>query len=299
MDDMQQKALEEYTKQMQQLSENIGTEGSPFAGMMTAEQLEQFGQVMQQASDDAMAAYANGIDANELMAQYGVEFDEEDYTQFVAEHPVAPGMENYMAVGALLIGTNDEPYETLALSGDKEDFVEALEEAWGIENREEALEMLDSLLAGRHTAVLQPEFDIINLHGIENYFEAAGEDSCLDEDDLENLDAAYEAIEDILEIPAAAAKKVKSVSAWDIDRVGLLARMLSHVGYITVDEAYDYLKKAGAQAKEHFTSWEEYIISVILGRSLHLGLSQYVFACALDLLTDSKSFLDARPITSL
>lgn len=297
MDDMQQKAMEEYLRQMQQLSENLGGAANPFAGLMTPEMMEQFSQNMQAASESVMNAYENG-GITDLLSQYGLE-EAEDYAGFVAANPVAPGMENYMAIGALLIGTNDEPYETLVLSGDKEDFVEALEEAWGIEDREEALEMLDSLLAGRHTALLQPEFDIIEKNGIENYFEVAGEDSYLDEDDLENLEAAYEAIEEILEIPVARAKAVKSVAAWDIDRVGLLARMLSHVGYITEAEAYTYLKKAGAQAKSHFANWEEYIISVILGRSMHLGLSQYVFACAMDLLTDSKEFLDARPISSL
>jgi hypothetical protein len=59
------------------------------------------------------------------------------------------------------------------------------------------------------------------------------------------------------------------------------------------------LEKAGTKIKENFDSWEAYIVSVLLGRGFAMGLAEEPYAVALDLLTDSRSFLDGHPIKDL
>ena len=226
------------------------------------------------------------------------EMSDEDLQAFLEEHPVPDELKKHLMIGAVLIGTNDEPYITLALIGDKEDYRDTLEGGWGIENRSDALEMLESLLKGRHSESFKADFAVIKAHGTDGYFDNA-EDPIFDEDDIENYEAALEGLVDVLELDSEVGENCTSLYAWDLDRIGLLARTLSHAGYITDEEAYDWLKKAGKKATATFGSWEDYIASILLGRALHMGLAQEPFAVAYDLLHDSKELLDTYPLASL
>ena len=225
------------------------------------------------------------------------EMTEEELQAFIEANPVPDEMKKYLVIGSLLIGTNGEPYTTLALTGEKEDYRDSLECHWGIENREDALEMLESLFAGRHSEQFKEDYALLKEHGTDGYFDNT-DDPIFDEDDIEEFETAKEAIDEILSL-LPQAENCTSLYAWDLDRIGLLARTLSHAGYITEAEGFDWLKKAGVKAAETFTSWEDYIVSILLGRALHLGVGQEPFVVACDLLNDSKYLLDLYPIESL
>lgn len=224
---------------------------------------------------------------------------DQEVLEFIAAHPVPEDLQKYLMIGALLIGTNDEPYTTLALMEDKDFYRYELQNAWEIEKREQALEMLESLMAGRHSSRFAGDYEILREYGPDAYFEHAGDEPGLDDDDIESYEAAIEGFVEALDLPEDIAANCTTLLAWDLDRVGLLARMLSHVGFITDTEAYEWLKKAGKSAAERFASWEEYFVSLLLGRALHLGTALEPFSSALDLLTDSRELLEAYPISSL
>jgi len=239
-----------------------------------------------------MAAYQN------MVMDDDDEISDEEWQAFLDANPVPAGMEKYLTIGGFLNSANGEPQTVLALTGDKEDYRDSIESNWGIEGRDDALEMLDSLLKGRHSELFKEDYAIIREHGIEDYFDNA-DDPTFDEDDIEMFEAAVEGITDILCISIDYVEECESLYAWDLERIGLLARILSHVGYITEDEAYEWLKKAGKLAAKTFKSWEEYAVSLILGRALHLGLTEELFAMTYDLLTENPEFLEKYPIESL
>ena len=308
-----EKTLESALKQQETMSKDLGVEVTAedkqeLIDQYTQQAEMQEGMMRQQMAmqESMMAAYGGG-DMPDLAASMSQtiedmydddEMTEEELETFIEENQVPDEMKKYLMVGAVLIGTNDEPYTTLALIGDKEDYRDTLECSWGIESREEALEMLESLLKGRHSEQFKKDYEVIKIHGTDGYFACAG-DPLFDEDEIEDFETAKEACGEILEL-SAQAENCTSLYAWDLDRIGLLARTLSHAGYITTDEAFDWLKKAGAKAAETFATWEDYIVSILLGRALHLGAAQEPFAMAYDLLTENRSlFVDTHPIETL
>ena len=241
-----------------------------------------------------MAAYQNMI----MEEDDDDEISEEEWQAFLDANPVPAGMEKYLTIGGFLNSANGEPQTVLALTGDKEDYRDSIESNWGIEGRDDALEMLDSLMNGRHSEAFKKDYALIREHGTDDYFDHT-EDPLFDEDDIEMFEAAVEGITDVLCISIDYVEECQSLYAWDIERIGLLARILTHVGYITEAEAYDWLKKAGKLAAKTFKSWEEYAVSLILGRALHLGLTEELFAMTYDLLTENPEFLEKHPIESL
>ena len=310
-----EKTLESALKQQETMSKEMGVEVTAedkqeLIDQYTQQAEMQEGMMRQQmAMQESMMAAYGGENMPDLAASMNQtiedmyaddddEMTEEELEAFIEENQVPNEMKKYLMVGAVLIGTNDEPYTTLVLIGDKEDYRDTLECSWGIESREEALEMLESLLGGRHSAQFAEDYAIIKEHGSENYFDNT-DDPLFDEDEIEDFETAKEACGEILEL-SAQAESCTSLYAWDLDRIGLLARTLSHAGYITTDEAFDWLKKAGAKAAETFATWEDYIVSILLGRALHLGAAQEPFAMAYDLLTENRSlFIDTYPIETL
>ena len=290
----------------QELIDHYRSQAEMAQNMMRQQMEMQAAMMESMGGADAMAAAMAQVQAAMVQAQSGDDDDddddegisEEDLQAFLDAHPVPEAMKKYLTIGALLIGTNDEPYNSLALLGDADDYREGLEENWGIEDRDDALEMLGSLLEGRHSDAFAEDYAVIMERGIEGY-DADDDDAMFDEDDLDDLNSAREGLVEVLELDPSYAANCKSLYAWDLDRIGLLARQLSHVGHISQDEAYDWLQKAGQKAAETFDSWEDYIVSLIICRALHMGLSREVFIVAYNLLNDDKAFLEAYPIASL
>ncbi|MDR3282408.1 MAG: DUF1266 domain-containing protein [Candidatus Methanoplasma sp.] len=214
--------------------------------------------------------------------------DDVDLDKFTAENPPPAQFEKYVPIGALLIGTHDEPYGTIAVTQDDEYTSAILEEGWGIEDRKEGLKMLESLLGGRHAKKFGKTFEAVK----------AGKTSGIDPEEVGCYEGGVEALRDYLEIPEAQVRGCVTLVAWDLERVGYLARLFLNVGYITADEAWDWIKKAAAEIKKNFRTWEDYYVSVLLGRGFAMGIDEEPYAVAHDLLIDSRDFLDNHPINS-
>ena len=281
-----QEIIDNYTQQAQMQEAMIRQQMEMQAAMMNGGGVD-FGQLADAAQEN-YGAYADMYE----------EMTEAEMQAFLDEHPVPEDMKKFLMIGSVLIGTNDEPYISLALTGDKEDYRDSIESSWGIEGREEALEMLASLLEGRHSVLFKESYDILKEHGAADYFEH-DDDPDFDEDDIENYLGAKEVMGEFELLSESEIDGCTTLYAWDLERIGFLARILSHIGYITEEEAYDWLKKAGAKTAETFNSWNEYFVSLMLGRALHFGLAREPFAIVYDLLTDSSKLLNIYPIKSL
>lgn len=86
--------------------------------------------------------------------------------------------------------------------------------------------------------------------------------------------------------------------AWDLERIGYLARLFHNIGYIDEKETWVWIKKSAEKTKETFTTWEDYILSLLIGRGFAMGADLLPFEVAHDLLTQRKDFLDANPLSN-
>ena len=291
-----QSLIDDYKQQAQMQEAMIRQQFEIQKTMMSAYGNGQMADIASQAMAQ-MQAYQNLIEEDDD-EDYDDEMSEEDLQTFINEHPVPDDMKKFLTIGLLLTANNEEPYTTLALIGDKEDYRDSISENWDIDGREDALDMLKSLLKGRHSEAFKEDYAILREHGADGYFEHT-DDPTFDEDDIETFEIAKDGLTEVLELAPEYAQDCDSLYAWDLERIGLLCRILCHVGYITEKEAFDWLKKAGKKASETFDSWEAYIVSLLLGRALHLGVSQEHFDVAYDLLHDNKEILDSYPIETL
>ena len=275
-----QELIDDYNRQMEEY-EVMMTQQIEVQKAMMANMGNMQGQVMAQQEQLA------GLMPE--MMEYDEEAEAAALEAFLATNKVPAKYKKYMPIGALLIGTQDEPYETLHLIQDEEDTSMILEGGWGIESREEALEMLESLLGGRHAETFAENFKNAK----------AGNYEEMDDEDVEDYETSVEALTDILEFPKELVNNCETLYAWDLERIGYLVRLFVNIEYISEEEAWEWMEKAAVKIKETFSSWEEYIISVLLGRGFAMGVHQEPYAIALDLLTDSRAFLDENPIDKL
>ena len=299
---MMEETIERALAQQKAMNDEMGVETTEedrqelidgyMAQMAQYEAMMEQQMVVQQAAMDSfqgqLADMFGDVD-NDEEEDEDEELDEEAYNTFVEENMVPDKYMKYMPIGALLTGTHGEPYQTLTLIQDEEYTSNILENGWGIEDREDGLDMLESLLGGRHAELFAEDFANAK----------AGNYDEMDEDDVEDYEASIEAINEILELPKELILACDTLYAWDLDRIGYLVRLFVNMEYISEAEAWEWMKKAAVKVKETFSTWEEYIISLLMGRGFAMGLAQEPYAVALDLLTDSKEFLDSNPISNL
>lgn len=62
-----------------------------------------------------------------------------------------------------------------------------------------------------------------------------------------------------------------SVIAWDLVRVVNLGRWAYLCGYVNEDEMWQIMQVAADTALKHFSSWEEYGLSFVMGRGVWHG----------------------------
>lgn len=286
MADEYEKMMKEMQKKMMEQMGIELPEGIEDAYMEQAMAQQAAAAQMTGMSPDALAALMS-----EAMGGMDFDFgdDDEDLMAFVEAHPVPAAYQRYLPIGALLIGTWGEPYETLAITAGPEEIAYALENGWGIESREEGLEMLASLMKGRHATSFKETHEAAK----------AGRFDEMDEEDVEDYNLSVEGITEALSLPKNMVDNCATLLAWDLERVGYLARLFVKIGYVSEEEAWDWMQKAAAETKKTFNSWEEYIVSLLIGRGFAMGVAPEPYMVALDLLTDRRDFLDSHPISNL
>jgi hypothetical protein len=237
---------------------------------------------------DGGGGYGQG--AGEAAVPNYIEEYEKELEQFRKEHPAPADKAKYLPIGAMLLYTNDEPYEVFAMMGEKSDWKDAMNEGWGIKNANEGRKMLESLLDGRHESVFGKDY--------RNFKD--GQPNELDDDSIESYRELIESISEYLPKLTPYAEKCRTLVAWDLDRAGYLARIFAHLEWIDSAESFEWLAKTAAKIKSAgFTAWEEYFASILIGRALHMGHSIFVIEATREIVEENEEFLKEHPISAL
>ena len=62
--------------------------------------------------------------------------------------------------------------------------------------------------------------------------------------------------------------ELKSLAAWDVGRVGYIARICVHLGYLEESDVWEYIKDSGERGLGNYGSWREYLAAYSLGQAL-------------------------------
>ena len=241
----------------------------------------------QKMSELSMQIAAESYDAMSMDDDDG--YDEEAVQKFVSDNPPPKDKAKYLPIGALLLLTNGEPYETFALIQDQGDWLEAMEGAWGIKEAEEGKKMLRSLLKGRHEAKFGDAFRSFKNKKPHE----------LDDDSIDNYKETLNNLKEDCPVLLPFVKKCNTLLAWDFERAGYLARIFAHLGWIDLKETFEWLEKTTAKIKENFSGWEEYAASILVGRAVAFSFDYQVIAAVQELFEEKKGFLKGHPFSSL
>ena len=260
-----------------------------YAANPTSENMLKLQEEMAILSQQMSGAYTQmatgeGFDESDLF-----EVDQEAIEQFIRDHPVPADKEKYLPIGALLIITHDEPWQTIIAMVEKEYWSDVLKEGWGIKNITEGRKMLSSLLEGRHNAKFGEEFRKFK----------AGKPSKLDDESIENYEDTMECLKEYLPVLLPIAQKCENIYAWDLERVGYLARIYLNMGWLNEDETFEWLDKAAKIIKKEYPGWKEYIAAILVGRAVAFSFDDVVVAAAEELLTSGKAALEKHPVSRL
>ena len=168
--------------------------------------------------------------------------------------------QNALVFGAVLAARNDMPYDELTPAEYKDASIQVLGSSWEITDSASAKVQLDALLNEGHRKEGDPILEKIKSNAPADLKEEAD----LYNDVKKNLIDSYGYTEEQI-------NNIKTISAWDYDRIVNVARFSYYAGYITEPEMWDYINKAVTAAKADYNNWNDYFAGVIIGRAISYG----------------------------
>lgn len=133
-------------------------------------------------------------------------------------------------------------------------------------DRESTLDIVRWLLEEGHHAEADRALTKIRKRGLKNI---SAEEHCNGDDKMEDVCLIAEEMQKNGWCPAG--QMPQSVIAWDLVRLVNLGRWAYLCDYIREDEMWHIMQVAADTALEHFSSWEEYGRSFIMGRGVWHG----------------------------
>lgn len=189
--------------------------------------------------------------------------------------------QNGAYVDSLDVGKTDFPQKQM------------MQRNWRISNGEDAIAFMESRMEEGHRKLFNRlleiyiEQDCVDAVHID--FSGTEFESREDEDDfedetekdhpdweavigfLENLDEIYELDEGNAWFGDMEEDLIIGTDAWDFGRIVFVARVCYTLGYITENQAWNYINKIVGLAKRKFNNWEDYATSYMLGRAMWSG----------------------------
>lgn len=213
----------------------------------------------------AQAGSQNMAYANQMMEAFG----DDSWTINRAEDGKLDEEQlRLLAFGApmLVYNYNDENVDTIDSDADVETIKYTLEDWWNVTDRDSTLGIVRWLLEDGHHAEADEALAEIRTRGFENI----SQEERLDEDS--KMGDVCLIMESMLENGWCPEDRMpESVIAWDLVRVVNLGRWAYLCGYVNADEMWQIMQVAADTAVEHFSSWEEYGRSFIMGRGVWHG----------------------------
>ena len=217
------------------------------------------------------------------------EADEKAKADFVAANPVKADLEKYLPIGATLLTTQDEPWQCFAFMEEKEYWLEVLKQGWDIKKVADGRKMTESLLKGRHQAKFGEDYVKFK----------AGRSHKLDGDSVEGYNDNLATLATYVPALVPFAERCSTLLAWDLERAGYLSRIFHALGWIDQKEMADWLERTAKEIKANFNTWEEYIVSVLIGRAVAFRFDDAVVGAADYVLNEGKALLKKYPISRL
>lgn len=186
-----------------------------------------------------------------------------------------------LAFGAPLFIYNSEQVDSYASEYDTDTIREQMSDWWGIEDGATTWKTVRWLLGEGHHAEADEALRLLQAQDLEDIIVVQGLKGIGNAHPLESAEAgqAEGKMQDVCSILGlmiregyCTADEVPStVIAWDLVRVVNVARWTYQCGYITLDEMWQIMQTAEQTALSHFSSWEEYGRSFVLGRGVWHG----------------------------
>ena len=172
-----------------------------------------------------------------------------------------------LAFGAPMLVYNDENVDSVDCpEEDVESIRSTIESWWNVTDRESTLEIVKWLLEEGHHADADKALEKVRKWGVENISQEERDD---EESKMGDVCLIAESMEENGWCPGG--QMPGSVIAWDLVRVVNLGRWAHLCGYLTEDEMWQIMQVAADTALGHFSSWEEYGASFIMGRGVWHG----------------------------
>ena len=211
----------------------------------------------------AQAGRQNMAYANQMMEAFG----DDSWTINRAEDGKLDEEQlRLLAFGAPMLVYNDENVDTIDSDADVEIIKYTLEDWWNVTDRDSTLGIVRWLLEEGHHAEADEALAEIRTRGFENI----SQEERLDEDS--KMGDVCLIMESMIENGWCPEDRMpESVIAWDLVRVVNLGRWAYLCGYVNADEMWQIMQVAADTAVEHFSSWEEYGRSFIMGRGVWHG----------------------------
>ena len=172
-----------------------------------------------------------------------------------------------LAFGAPMLVYNDENVDTIECAEeDVESIRGTIESWWNVTDRESTLEIVKWLLEEGHHADADEALKELRKRGLADISQEERDD---EESKMGDVCLIAESMDENGWCPEG--KMPKSVIAWDLVRLVNLGRWAYLCGYLTEDEMWQIMQLAADTALEHFSSWEEYGMSFVMGRGVWHG----------------------------
>lgn len=227
------------------------------AAMKQAEEMNTMSDMQKFASDIYNTAKEEFDQAAKKIMERD-DMDMDSYFEFSKDPSIDKSDQWAVACGADLIHLRADVINDLSAGLDKEDCASMLSSQWGIDNKEEFIEMAESLLAGRHSNIYKK---IAEGEEIEDF-----------EDESESFEEAMEVFEEDDLINEG---EVPDMAAWDLGRLINISRFAFDAGFLSREEALGYIRKAALEMKKHYKSWKELSTGYQFGRYIWGGGDNY------------------------
>ncbi len=200
--------------------------------------------------------------------------------KFTEANAVPEDKKLLLQTGGILIYTNQWTPQTLKTDPKTASASQVLAHFWGVESKEEAMEVIEGLLsvggagfAGGDQMISRQEINA-KLAGY-----TGGNKSALSNQQAEMLDEVVDLLIgykfEKVKLTKADLDRVINTLAWDIERAAFVARLAYNSEYLTEAETWDILKRTRELAASNFLNWRDYAISFIKGRAIVMSGSDF------------------------
>lgn len=219
---------------------------------------------------------------------------EEDFVQLTFNPSSTLSTEEYkkISIGAIYSEMQEAYINSLSTGLDDEMIRMITQDWWGIYNRETALETLNYLkdkgfnyyFPSVYKAFLSGstrEQEKILLEGLTPQGRLTEKEKEVYKEDLQkalsqvsNLQNSYNELKEEEIINSKEDIQFYGVLGWDYGRLSYLSRICFDANYLTEKEAWNYIDEAYFAAQEHFTSWDDFAKSYVIGRAAWSGVEE-------------------------